>query len=69
MLKRAFVIDPTCSLDAVRHTLVQTLPTPLWEGDADNWNLECASLHHCIECREDHLVGKIARHTEDHQRI
>ena len=69
MLKSAFVIDSARSLDAVSRTLVQALQTPLWKGDADHRNFECASLYHCIECREDHFVGQIARHAEDHQRI
>ncbi len=69
MLKRALVIDSARSLDAVRHPLVQTLQTPLREGDADDRNFERAALRHRIERREDHLVGQIARHAEDHQRI
>ncbi len=67
--ERAFVIDAARPLDAVRHALVQALQTPLRESDADHRNFESASLRHRIECREDHLVGQIARHTENHQRI
>ena len=69
MAEGALVIDPARSLDAVRHAFVQTLQTPLREGDADYRDLEVASFHHRIERREDHLVGEIARHTEEHQRV
>ena len=69
MFEGTLVIDPARSLDAVRHPFVQALQTPLREGDADDRNLERASFHHRIECREDHLVGEIAGHTEDHQRV
>jgi len=63
------VIDPTRSLYAVRHAFPQTIQAPLWEGNADYRNLEGVSFRHRVERREDHLVGKIARHTEEHQRV
>ena len=66
MLQCAFIIDSARSLYAVRHALVQTHHAPLWKGDTDDRNFESAFFHHCIECREDHLVGQIACHTEDH---
>src|ERR1039458_2876646 len=69
MAEGSLVIDPARSLDAVRHALVQTRQTPLGEGDADDRDFKVTSLHHGIECREDHLVGEIARHTEEHQRV
>ena len=69
MVEGALVIDPARSLDAVRHAFVQTRQTPLREGDADDRDLQGASFRHRIECREDHLVGEIARHTEEHQRV
>ena len=69
MVEGALIIDPARSLYAVRHAFVQTLQTPLREGDADYRDLEGASFRHRIERREDHLVGEIARHTEEHKRI
>ena len=69
MVEGTLVIDPARSLYAVRHALVQTRQTPLREGDADHRDLEGSSFHHRIERREDHLVGEIARHTEEHQRV
>ena len=69
MVEGALVIDPARSLDAVRHAFAQTRQTPLREGDADDRDLQGASFRHRIERREDHLVGEIARHTEEHQRV
>ena len=69
MVEGTLVIDPARALDAVRHAFVQTRQTPLREGDADYRDLEGAAFHHRIERREDHLVGEIARHTEEHQRV
>jgi hypothetical protein len=48
---------------------MQTLQAPLREGDADDWNLEIASFHHRIECREDHLMGEVSGDTEEQQRV
>ena len=69
MAEGPLVIDPARSLDAVGNAFVQLRQTPLGEGDADDRDLEITSLHHGIERREDHLVGEIARHTEEHQRV
>lgn len=66
IVERALVVDPTGSLDAVRHAFAQTRQTPLRESDADYGDLEIATLRHRIECGEDHLVGEIARHSEEH---
>src|SRR6185437_12919987 len=68
-VERAPVIDSPRSLYAVRHALAQTRETPIWEGDTDYRDFQCISFHHRIERREDHLVGEIARHTEEHQRV
>ena len=68
-MESALVIEPARSLDAVGHASVQTIETPLGEGDADYRDLEDITLHHGIECREDHLVGEIAGYTEEHQRV
>jgi hypothetical protein len=40
MVEGTLVIDPARSLYAVRHAFVQTLQTPLREGDADYRDLE-----------------------------
>ena len=69
MVEGTLVIDPARSLDAVRHAFAQTRQTPLREGDADDRGLQGTSFRHRIERREDHLVGEIARHTEEHQRV
>ena len=69
MVEGMLVIDPARSLYAVRHPFVQVLQTPLRQGDADDRNRQVASFRHRVECREDHLVGEIAGHPEDHQRV
>src|SRR5580658_7107484 len=69
VFERALVIHSARSLDAVRDPLVQALHTQLREGDADYGNFERASLDHRIKCREDHLMGQVARHPEEHQRV
>ena len=69
MVEGALVIDPARSLDAVLHAIAQMRQTPLRGGDADDRDLQGASFRHRIERREDHLVGEIARHTEEHQRV
>ncbi len=69
VLERAPVIDPTRLCDALRHTCLQLRQTPLRGGDTDHRNPQCASFCHCIERREDLLVGEITRHTEEYQRI
>ena len=69
MAEGTLVIDPARSLYAVRHAFVQTRHTPLREGDADHRDLEGTSFRHRIERREDHLMGEIARHTKEHQRV
>jgi len=68
-LKGTLVIDSSRSLNAVCYALVKTIEAPLREGYADDWHLESASFHHGIQCREDHLVRQIARHSEEHQRV
>jgi hypothetical protein len=69
MMESALVIDSSRSLDAVRHAFVKTFQAPFREGDPDHRDLKVPSLCHCIECREDHLVGKITGYTEEHQCI
>ncbi len=69
MVEGTLVIDPARSLYAVGHAFAKTRQTPLRESDADYRHLEGTSFRHRIECREDHLVGEIARHTEEHQRV
>ena len=69
MVQGTLVIDPARSLYAVGHAFAQTLQTPLRKGDSDYWDLEGTLFRHRIECREDHLVGEIARHTEEHERV
>ena len=69
MVQGALVIDPARSLDAVLHAIAQMRQTPLREGDADDRDFQGASFRHRIERREDHLVGEIARHAEEHQRV
>src|ERR1017187_2229285 len=68
-LKCAFIIDSAGSLYAVCPSLVQALYAPLWKRDTDDWNFKDAFFYHRIECREDHLVGQIACHAKDHQRV
>ena len=67
MVQGALVIDPARSLDAVLHAIVQIRQTPFRGGDADDWDVQGASFRQRIERREDHLVGEIARHTEEDQ--
>jgi len=67
--KGSLVIDPARSFYAVRHALMQTRQTPFRESDANYRDFEVPSVHHCIERREDHLVGEVARHAEEHQRV
>jgi hypothetical protein len=69
MTEGTLVIDPARSLDAIGHALMQTIQSPLRKGDTDYRHLEVASFSHGIECREDHLVGKIARDSEKHERV
>ena len=69
MVEGTLVIDPARSSYAVRHAFAQTRQAPLREGDADHRDIEGTSFRHRIECREDHLVGEIACHTEEHQRV
>src|SRR5580693_3781376 len=65
MVESTPVIDPARSLYAVRDPFVQTLHTPLREGDADDRDSQGASLRHSVERREDHLVSKIAGYTKE----
>ncbi len=67
LVQSASIIDPARSLDAVLHAIAQIRQTPLREGDADDRHLEGAPFRHRIECRQYHLVGEIAGHTEEHQ--
>ena len=69
VVEGALVIDLARSLYAVRHAFAQTRQTPLREGDTDYRDLQGAPFRHRIESGEDHLVGEIARHTEEHQRV
>jgi hypothetical protein len=41
----------------------------LRESDANYRDLEGAAFRHRIDRREDHLVGEISRHTEEHHRV
>jgi hypothetical protein len=67
MAEGSLVIDSARSLETVCNAFVQLPQTPLRERDADDRNLEVTSFHHRIERREDHLVGQITRHSEEHQ--
>ena len=69
MAEGRLVVDPARSSDAFRHVLVQTGQTPLREGDADYRDRKGAALHHRIKRRKNHLVGGIARHPEEYQRV
>ena len=69
MVEGALVINPARSLDAVFHAIAQMRQIPFREGHSDDRNLQIPSFRHRIERREDHLVGEIARHTEEHQRV
>src|ERR1022692_1718883 len=69
MMKGRLAVDPARPFYAFRHALVQTGQAPLREGDADYRDLKGAALHHRIKRRKDHLVGEIARHPEEHQRV
>jgi hypothetical protein len=69
MVEGTLVINSARSLYAVRHAFVQAHHTPLRKGDPDYRDLEGTSFRHRIERREDHLVGEIARHTEEYQRV
>ena len=69
MVEDAVVIDPARSLDAVLHAIAQMRQTPLRRSHSDDRDLQIASPGYRIEGREDHLVGEIARHTEEHQRV
>jgi hypothetical protein len=69
MLKYTLVIDSAGSLYAVGDAPVEALQTPVRKSYADYRYFERASLHHRIQCREDHFVGEIACDTEDDQRV
>ena len=66
MIEGALVIDPARLLDAVLHAFAQLRQTPFRSGDADHRDVEDAALRHRVERREDHLVGEIPGHTEEH---
>ena len=63
------VIDPAGSLDAVGRSFAHTFQAPLRESDADDGNRERAAFYHRVERWENHLVGEVARHAEEHQRV
>ena len=63
------IIDPARSHHAVLHAIAQIRQTPFRGGDADDRDVQCAAFRQRIERRDDHLVGEIARHTEQHQRV
>ena len=69
MMESALVIYAARLFYAVRDAFTQRRQSPFREGHADDRDLQVASFRHRIECREDHLVGKIACHTEEHQRV
>src|ERR1019366_2342106 len=48
---------------------VQTGQSPLRESDANYRDLKGAALHHRVKRRKNHLVGEIARHPEEYQRV
>jgi hypothetical protein len=69
MVEGTLVINSARSLYAVRHAFVQTRHTPLRKGNPDYRDIKSSSSRHGVECREDHLVGEIARHPEEYQRV
>src|ERR1044071_2249060 len=69
MMEGALVVDPAQLLHAVLHAFAQLRQTPFRGGDADYRDVEDASLCHRVERREDHLMGEIPRHAEEHQRV
>ena len=69
MIEGALVIDAPGSPDTVRDALAKTFQTPLRECDADNRDLESTFFCYGVESREGHLMGKIARHTEEDQSV
>ena len=63
------VIDLAGLPDAVRRLFAQLRQAPFRGGDAHHRHIEHAALGHRVERRKDHLVGEVAGHAEDHQRI
>ena len=69
LVEGALVINSARSRYAVAHSVLQLCKTPLFKGDADDRDLQHVPFHQRIEGREDHLVGEIARHAEEHQGV
>jgi len=69
MLEGAPIIDAARALYTVCHTRVQAFGTPHRAGNADYRDFQRASFRHGIKSRKDHLVGEIAGHTEDNERV
>jgi hypothetical protein len=69
MLESSLVVNAARALDAVFDTAMKTIHAPLWKRDADDGNIQRASLRHRIERGNDHLMGKIAGDTEYYQRV
>ena len=69
MLQRSRVVDSSRLLDAIYRAPVQTLDTPLREGDSDDRHVERALLRQSVKRWKDHLVGQVARHSEQNQSV
>ena len=69
VVKSAPVIDPAGLPDAVRRPFAQLRQAPLRGGNANHRHLENAAPCHRVERRKNHLVGEVAGHAENNQRI
>src|ERR671915_732403 len=56
-------------LKAVLRSRPELIDTPARSGDADDRHVEASTLHHRLQCREDFLVGEIARCAKENQRV
>jgi hypothetical protein len=65
----AFVIDSTRPFYAFGHAFVQALKASLWEGNANDWDVEFVVFHHRTDRREDYFGREVSRYPENHKSI
>ena len=59
-MENPLVVDTARPPQTILHAVVQVGQTPLRGSDANDRKIQVSTFCHCIERREDPLVGKIA---------
>src|SRR5215469_12175393 len=62
-------VDSAVFLEALPGTRAKPIEVPSGLGYTDHRYVQVSAFHHCLQRREDLLVSKVARSTEENERV